>query len=115
MSSLYYSKYNAPKGYTSLSVEVTSFENDSHWKDKYLGEKVVEQLIDLGIVKKKPRTRNFSHRKVPLCYPIYTVDYKQKIEEICNKVKFLKNLKVIGKTDNFSYMNMWECLKWAVY
>ena len=25
-----------------------------------------------------------------------------------------ENLKVIGRTGSFSYLNMWECLKWVV-
>jgi len=112
---LYYSEYNAPKGYTSLCIEVTSFENDAHWRDKYLGEKVVKQLIDLGIVKKNQEPEILAVEKYPYAYPIYTVDYKQKIEEIFDKLKFLKNLKVIGRTGSFSYLNMWQCLRWAVY
>ena len=112
---IYYSMYNAPNGYTSLCVEVTSFENDANWKDKYLGERVVEQLIDLGIIKKSQEPEILAIEKYAYAYPIYTVDYKKKLEEVFNKLKFFKNLKVIGRTGSFSYLNMWECLKWAVY
>jgi len=112
---LYYSEYNSPKGYTSLCVEVTSFENDINWKDKYLGEKVIEQLIDLGIVKKCQEPEILAVEKYAYAYPTYTIDYKKKLEEVFNKLKLFKNLKVIGRTGSFSYLNMWECLKWATY
>jgi protoporphyrinogen oxidase len=112
---IYYSVYNVPKDYTSLCVEVTSFENDANWKDKYLGDRVVEQLIDLGIVKKSQEPEILAVEKYAYAYPIYTVDYKQKLGEVFNKLKLFKNLKTIGRTGSFSYLNMWECLKWAVY
>jgi protoporphyrinogen oxidase len=112
---IYYSEYNSPKGYTSLCVEVTSFENDLTWKDKYLGEKVINQLIDLGIIKKKQEPKILAIEKYAHAYPIYTVDYKNKLKKVFNKLNSFKNLKVIGRTGSFSYLNMWECLKWAVY
>jgi len=112
---IYYSIYNAPKDYTSLCVEVTCFENDINWKDKYLGERAVEQLIDLGIIKKSQEPEILAVEKYAYAYPIYTVDYKQKLEEVFNKLKLFKNLEIIGRTGSFSYLNMWECLKWAVY
>jgi protoporphyrinogen oxidase len=112
---LYYSEYNSPKRYTSLCVEVTSFEGDSNWKDKYLGERAIEQLIDLGIVKKSQEPEILAMEKYAYAYPIYTIDYKKKLERVFSKLKLFKNLKVIGRTGSFSYLNMWECLRWAVY
>jgi protoporphyrinogen oxidase len=111
---LYYSEHNSPKGYTSLCVEVTSFENDINWKDKYLEDKVIEQLVDLNIVKKNQEPEILGIEKYAHAYPVYTVDYKKGLERIFSKLSSFKNLKVIGRTGSFSYLNMWECLKWAV-
>jgi len=111
----YYSKYNAPKGYTSLCVEVTCFKDDKTWNDKYLGDKVVEELISLNIIKKSYEPEILGMVKTPYAYPIYTVDYKQKLDKIFNELDTYKNLKVIGRTGSFKYENMWECLRWAVY
>jgi len=110
---LYYSRYNAPKGFTSLCVEITCFENDKVWKDKYLGEKVIKQLLDLGIVKMSQEPEVLGMAKYAHAYPLYTFDYKQRLKEVFDKLIAYKNLKVIGRTGNFSYLNMWECLKWA--
>ncbi|MGC9203308.1 MAG: FAD-dependent oxidoreductase [Thermoproteota archaeon] len=112
---IYYSEYNSPKGYTSLCVEVTGFENDKNWKDKYLGEKVVEQLVDFNIVKRSQEPEVLAIEKYAYAYPVYTVDYKKKLERVLSKVNSFKNLKIIGRTGSFSYLNMWECLRWAVY
>jgi len=111
----YYSQYNAPKKYTSLCVEVTCFEGDKIWNDEYLGEKVIEQLIDLDIIKRSHKPEVLGIVKNPHAYPIYTVDYKEKLEKIFDKLKLYKNLKVIGRTGSFRYENMGECLKWAIY
>lgn len=112
---LYYSEYNAPKGYTSLCVEVTCFKDDSLWRDKYLGEKVVEQLLDLRIIKHYQEPEVLGIAKYPCAYPIYTVGYKRELKKIFKKLQTYKNLKVIGRTGSFTYLNMWECLRWAVY
>lgn len=112
---LYYSSYNAPKGYTSLCVEVTCFENDKIWKDRYLGEKVVGQLIDLGVIKKLQAPEILGRAHYGYAYPIYTVDYRQKLKEIFDALESFKNLKIVGRTGSFSYLNMEDCLKWAVY
>jgi protoporphyrinogen oxidase len=112
---LYYSKNNSPKGYTSLCIEVTCFENDVYWKDKYLGEKVVEQLTDLNIVKKSQEPEVLGLEKYAHAYPIYVVGYKERLERVFSKLRPFKNLKVIGRTGAFSYLNMGECLKWALY
>jgi protoporphyrinogen oxidase len=112
---LYYSEYNSPKGYTSLCVEVTSFENDINWKDKYLGEKVIEQLIDLSIIKKNQEPEILGIEKYAYAYPVYTLGYKKRLEKIFSKLSSFKNLKAIGRTGSFSYLNMWGCLRWAVY
>jgi protoporphyrinogen oxidase len=69
----------------------------------------------LGIVKKSQEPEILAVEKYAYAYPIYTVDYKQKLGEVFNKLKLFKNLKTIGRTGSFSYLNMWECLKWAVY
>jgi protoporphyrinogen oxidase len=112
---IYYSIYNAPKGYTSFCVEVTSFENDILWKDKYLADKVIEQLIDLKIIKKEQEPSVLAVEKYAYAYPIYTIDYKLKLENIFNQLSYIKNLEFVGRTGSFKYLNMWECLKWAVY
>jgi len=111
---LYYSEYHAPKGYTSFCVEVTCFQNDNYWNDAYLKEKVIQQLVDLGLIKKSQEPAVLGVEKYGYAYPIYAVDYKQKLKEVFNKLNSFKNLKVIGRTGSFSYLNMWECLKWAV-
>jgi len=112
---LYYSRFNAPNGYTSLCVEVSSFEKDKTWSDKNLGDRAVEQLIDLKIIKKSHQPEILGIAKYAHAYPIYTIDYKQELGRIFEKLNKVKNLKVIGRTGGFSYQNMWECLKWATY
>jgi protoporphyrinogen oxidase len=111
----YYSMYHAPRGYTSFCVEVTCFQNDSYWNDAYLGEKVIEQLVDFGIIRESQEPAVLGVEKYGYAYPIHTVDYKQKLREVFDKLSSFRNLKVIGRTGSFGYLNMWECLKWAVY
>ena len=112
---LYYSEYNAPKGFTSLCVEIPSFENDNYWQDKYLGDKVIEQLLDLRIIKPKQEPEILDVVKYPYAYPVYTIDYKENLAKVFHKLKDFKNLKVIGRSGSFSYLNMWEIVRYAIY
>ena len=112
---IYYSVYNAPKGYTSLSIEVPSSVNEVYWNDKNLADKVIEQLLDLRIIRKEQEPTLLAVEKNAYAYPIYTFDYKTQLERIFDELKYIKNLEVIGRTGSFKYLNMWECLKWAVY
>ena len=111
---LYYSKFNAPSGYTSLCVEVTCFKDDSTWKDTYLGDKVVEQLLDLGIVKKNQEPKILGIRKDAFAYPLFTVGYEKELEKIFSRLSLIKNLTVIGRAGSFKYLNMNDCIKWAL-
>jgi len=76
---LYYSVYNVPKGYSSFCVEVTCFDGDNVWRNKHLGDKVIEQLIDLSIIKRSQEPEIIGIAKDPHAYPVFTVDYKQKL------------------------------------
>jgi protoporphyrinogen oxidase len=112
---LYYSEYNAPKGFTSLCVEIPSFENDNYWQDNYLGDKVIEQLLDLRIIKPNQEPEILDVVKYPYAYPVYTIDYKENLTKVFHKLKNFKNLKVIGRSGSFSYLNMWEIVRYAIY
>jgi len=111
---LYFSENNSPKGYTSLCIEVTSFDGDGSWRDKYLGEKVLDQLIDLGIVKRNQEPEILGMEKCAHAYPVYTINYKKELEKVFRRLGSFKNLKVIGRSGSFNYLNMWQCLRWAV-
>jgi len=111
----YFSKYNVPKGFTSLCVEVTCFKNDNIWRDRYLSDKVLSQLLDLRIIKENYKPEILGIAKYPYAYPIYTIDYKQKLKHIYKELGYIKNLEVIGRTGSFRYINMEGCIKWAIY
>lgn len=111
---LYYSNFNVPIGYTSLCVEVTCFENDNIWSDEYLYKKVVDHLINLNIIKSTQELEILGVEKYAYAYPIFTVSYKQELENIIKKLKQFKNLQVIGRTGSFSYLNMEGCIRWAL-
>ncbi|MEM2143730.1 MAG: NAD(P)-binding protein [Candidatus Jordarchaeaceae archaeon] len=111
---IYFSKYNAPKGYTSLCIEVPCFVNDRIWKDKNLGYKVIRQLKDYGIIKGSQEPIILGIARNPYAYPVYTVDYKQKIKEIFTRLEIISNLAVLGRTGAFRYLNMGEVLEYAL-
>jgi protoporphyrinogen oxidase len=111
---LYYSKFNAPSGYTSLCVEITCFKDDSTWKETYLGDKVVEQLLDLGMIKKNQEPKILGIRKDPFAYPLFTIGYEKELEKVFSELNLIRNLRVIGRAGSFKYLNMNDCIKWAL-
>jgi len=43
--------------------------------------------------------------KIPKCYPIYQIGYKQSVEKIKNYLNSINNLHVIGRYGSFKYNN----------
>jgi len=75
---------------------------------------VVEQLLDLGIVKKNQEPKILGIRKDAFAYPLFTVGYEKELEKIFSRLSLIKNLTVIGRAGSFKYLNMNDCIKWAL-
>jgi len=108
-----FSKFNSPSNSTSLVVEIPCHTNDQIWHDKTIGDKVVDQLNDMGIVRKGKMEILGVHR-ICFAYPIFTLGYKLSLGRVMKEISSIQNLKVAGRTGSFRYLNMDACIGLAV-
>ncbi len=102
-----FSPDNAPEGHTAVCAEITCVLGDEIWKaeDAWLGERVVQELADMGFLKKKEVVDTFVHRE-PQGYPVYEIGYREHLQALLDHLHSFQNLLVIGRQGLFRYNNM---------
>lgn len=102
-----FSRDNAPEGYTAVCAEITCIQGDEIWTadDRWLGERVITELADMGFMKKKEAVDTFVHRE-PQGYPVYEIGYREHLKALQEHLGAYENLLVIGRQGLFRYNNM---------
>jgi len=109
-----FSKSNAPKGKSSICVEVTCFMNDGVWKNpESIVDRVIEDIEKVGLAARE-EIINIHIEKVANTYPLYTRDYPQELERIISQISDIENLTVFGRCGKFFYNNMDHSIKEAL-
>jgi protoporphyrinogen oxidase len=108
---LTFSPTHAPKGKTSLCVEITCEEGDELWnlplEDLY--HRVIQDLTKARLIYPEQVEGQFTYR-FPWGYPIYTVDYKRYLSRLLVFVDEIENLITFGRQGAFDYSNMSESI-----
>jgi len=100
-----------PENENMLALEFTCHKGDSLWeksKDE-LFEMSISHLEKDGILKREEVKRIFV-LKAPFGYPIYTYHYKNHLDRVREYVRQTPNLEIAGRTGNYKYMDMDQCL-----
>ena len=102
-----FSKALIPDGKSSLCVEITCRTYDDMWNnpERYTG-KVKNDLLKVDLIKKVDEIGNIHIEKIINAYPIYKVDYAQKLKTAMNNLDRFENLQLAGRTALFWYNNM---------
>lgn len=100
------SSINKNKEETILCLEYWANDNSSIWKqsEEELVSLASDEILQTGLVKKNTINQGFVLR-IPKCYPIYQLGYKEKLEPIKVFLKSFKNISVIGRYGSFKYNN----------
>jgi len=97
----------AKEGYFGICAEVVCYENDYIWKE---GEKllntIIQNLINTNIVRNFNSVMDVHFEKIRNTYPIYRLDYVQKLEKYESKIAQFKNVLAFGRSGAFWYNNM---------
>jgi protoporphyrinogen oxidase len=107
-----WSPYNVPAGKTSLILEIASDKGDDIWDkpDEEILKRCVKDLKALGLDIEKDIIECFSTR-APYSYPIYDLDYKEKIKVIVDYLDKYENLISCGRQGLYRYNNMDHSIK----
>lgn len=97
----------APEGKGGVCVEVTCTMGALEWKDpKVLEPGIRSSLVDVGILKSEKDVCGLNIERIPNAYPIYTIDYGEKLMRGNKALQHVNNLELLGRSGTFWYNNM---------
>lgn len=91
---------------TILAVELWCDPGDAIWseKDSALVERALADIRKTGLIQNAPVTAAHVIR-VPFCYPIYDLGYRDHVAVIARHLQTIPGLQVIGRYGSFKYNN----------
>jgi protoporphyrinogen oxidase len=105
-----------PAGRTALCCDLTCEEGDPTWStpDAELVKRCFDTLVEAGLTTPDRFETGFV-RRFRSFYPMYTVDYRQRLYSVYDKLKSATNLIPTGRLGMFNYNNSDHCLDMGRY
>jgi protoporphyrinogen oxidase len=97
----------APEGKTHLVAEFFCKRGDQIWRstDRHLTELTIDHLEHLGFIDRH-EVMGSCVLRIPHAYPVFEVGYKEHLKRIMDYLNRFQNLRVIGRSGMFNYLNM---------
>ncbi len=97
----------APSGQSLLCVEITCRPGDpiEQESEQALASLVIGQMAATGLFRKDEVTESFSWR-IPYAYPVYTLDYAERLDTVLAGLRQVPNLMTLGRQGLFNHNNM---------
>jgi protoporphyrinogen oxidase len=99
-----------PAGKDSLCVEISPTDFKDEADPARLTDKIYAGLEQLGVVKRDD-IEDMMYVFVPDSYPVYPLDYREKLERIWTELDRYENVRSIGRSGQFWYNNMARSMK----
>ncbi len=97
----------APAGEVGICVEVTCRKGEAVWQNpETMTERIVESMIANGVIRSKEEICGCRIERVGGAYPIYTLDYAEKLDISLALLHQFTGLELLGRTGRFWYNNM---------
>jgi protoporphyrinogen oxidase len=105
-----------PAGQTALCCDLTCDEGDATWSmsDDALVKRCFDTLVEAGLTT-PARFRTGFVRRFRAFYPMYTVDYRDRLNAVYDRLKAADNLVLTGRLGMFNYNNSDHCLDMGRY
>lgn len=104
----------APPGRSGLCLEILCQKGDDYWQNyRGLKNRVLADLMKVGLIEGKGEIMNFHYQRIPEAYPTYHINYPQRLAEIKKDLFRISNLVIAGRSGSFWYNNMDECIEMA--
>ena len=104
----------APENETGLVAEVPCWNTDAiaQLADAELARRVVDELAEAGLL--TPSTvLEWRHHLLANAYPVYTLDYRQRVETIVREIGAIANLDLLGRNGRYWYSHLHDQLRAA--
>lgn len=97
----------APTGEVGICVEVTCRKGEAVWQNpEAMTEQIVASMIANGVISSRGDIRDCRIERVGGAYPIYTLDYADKLSGAMAQVERFTGVELLGRTGRFWYNNM---------
>jgi protoporphyrinogen oxidase len=100
-----------PPGRTALCCDLTCDAGDATWSapDDELVRRCLASLVEAGLLREDELESGFV-RRFRSFYPMYTVDYRQRLGAVYERLRVAENLVPTGRLGMFNYNNSDHCL-----
>jgi protoporphyrinogen oxidase len=100
-----------PKGHTAICCDFTCDAGDPTWNtpDDMLVKRCFDSLVEAGIAPAEAFEGGLV-RRFRSFYPMYTVDYKERLSAVYGRLGAADNLVLTGRVGMFNYNNSDHCL-----
>jgi protoporphyrinogen oxidase len=100
-----------PKDKTAVCCDLTCDEGDATWSapDDDLVRRCHASLVEAGLTTTESLESGFV-RRFRSFYPMYTVDYRERLGRVYSRLKSADNLVLTGRLGMFNYNNSDHCL-----
>lgn len=107
-----WSPYTVPEGKTGITLEIACNENDEIWNasDEFIFNKCIKDIEKLGLFKRNDVINYFTY-KVKHAYPVYYLDYHERVRVLYTYISQIKDFIAIGRQGLFRYNNMDHSIK----
>lgn len=107
-----FSKKNSPNGKMGICVELTCYKNDEKWNypDKYITT-ICDGLQKAKLIKDKKNILAVHVEKIEHTYPVYSLNYRDTLNNINQQLAKLDNLLLAGRQGTFWYNNMDDSIR----
>jgi protoporphyrinogen oxidase len=105
-----------PPGRTALCCDLTCDAGDANWStpDQGLVDRCFATLVEVGLTTPDRFEVGFV-RRFRAFYPMYTVDYRERLNGVYRRLKSADNLVLTGRLGMFNYNNSDHCLDMGRY
>lgn len=102
-----FDKNMIPQNTGALCVEVTCMEDSKTWQHpEKLNDDIIDGMVRAKSISSKNVVKNIHIERIPDTYPIYDIDYLEKLSIVREKLRKFHNLFLAGRTGLFWYNNM---------
>ncbi len=103
---------NTPPGRRSMCVEVTCAEGDRIWEDPMsIADRLINDMKRESLLKADREIIAIHPERFPWAYPIYQLDYRDRITEFERQISQYENVLCAGRLGRFWYNNMDHCVE----
>ncbi|MFC1854220.1 hypothetical protein ACFL27_28890, partial [candidate division CSSED10-310 bacterium] len=112
----FFSRSTSPPGKSGLCVEVPCKEDAPSWRNPdSLIDPIITDLIRTKTISSRQDIMEVHSEKITNSYPIYTVDYFNKLNQLMEEIRLFENVILAGRCGTFWYNNMDHSIEQGIW